>query len=318
MIGLWNVNWLNQNSQRAYPLAQQATRECALSPEIRLPDDALLALRLCVNTGHEVDTERFFVRSLTVTGTGFTFTVGYLDAEGEAHDVALTHVPQNTEQTTFILTGLGDFHDLAGYVAVDTRGGLAQMGAGYYPFTYAATMLEPDCVVPMLRSVSSVQVWSNGSLGEPIYGDIQLVAGANILITPSVVNGITTLTIHARCADPGYDAPCECDEAAALPCIRTINGVYPDTTGNITIEGVDCISLTNASNTIYVSDTCATPHCGCEEITALAETIKKLESAASTFDNLLQSLHAEVTQTAALTAGTCFDVRNVRPEGADA
>ena len=55
-IGIWNLEWLNHNSQRSYPLAEDATKT-DITGTFTLPDDFILGLYFPIHAGLDVDVE---------------------------------------------------------------------------------------------------------------------------------------------------------------------------------------------------------------------------------------------------------------------
>lgn len=309
MIGLWNVNWLNQNSQRSYPLADFGDKCCVHSPEIRVPDDFLLALRLSIHTGHDVRVENFFLKSLAVAGGSCTVVFGYNDgsAAADCPEVASVHVTQSDSVVNCRLNGLGSFEDTVGYAAFNGQSSVFSDLAGYFLFSAASTPLEPDCIVPMLRGVASFAVDSGSGAQTRYYGDIQLVAGANMSISTSTSGQVTTITLNAVNSS-GFETDCSCDIHEEAPCVRSIGGVYPDSDGNIRFEGLNCVSVVGSGNTLTFQDTCAEPDCGCSELTSLASTIREMEDGITTLNTFIENLYAVVLQTnAAITSSTKCD-----------
>ncbi|MDO4568791.1 MAG: hypothetical protein Q4D38_00225 [Planctomycetia bacterium] len=299
MIGLWNVNWLNQNSQRSYPLAEHGDKLCFLSQDIRLPDDFLLALRLSINAGHNIRVENFFVKSITVAGTGCTVLIGYNDGSSatepsEFPDVASIYATSGEEIATCRMTGLGDFADTAGYAAINPSA--VKNLAGTYTFLPESTPIEPDCVIPMLRSVSSIAIQNKSTVSDKIYGDIVLEAGSNMEITTKRNGNTTIITLSAKNTD-NFEETCVCDLHETGNCITSINGVRPDATGNINIAGSGCLVAATTTNGVQLSDSCATPDCGCDELEALAQALRTIENNNTTQSALLENLYGAIMQT---------------------
>lgn len=297
MIGLWNVNWLNQNSQRAYPLNDLGGKTALYSPEVRVPDDFLLGLRISVHTGHNIRLENFFLKSLAVSASGCTVTFGYNNGSGaeSCPSVAVCHVSPSQDISNCRLSGLGDFADTVGYAAFNGQSSLFTNLIGYYVFSPEETGIEPDCIVPMLRSVTSMSVDNGNAVSQRYYGDIRLVAGSNMSISTRTSGNTTIFTLNAI-ATGDFEEDCVCDVHDVAPCIKTINGVHPDSGGNIQIKGVDCVAVKGAGNTITLSDTCASPDCGCTELEALAASIREMEDGKTTLKMFLEDLYEKVTQ----------------------
>ena len=69
--------------------------------------------------------------------------------------------------------------------------------------------------------------------------------------------------------------PCTCldQQGNALAPVTTINGVGPDSGGNVQlVPDTGCVTFTATTSAISVKDTCATPCCGSPEIRQLANS----------------------------------------------
>lgn len=289
-LNIWNLEWLNHNSQRSYPIADWATKQCSESTDITLPDDFLLALSLGINACHSIDIDGFYIKSILVMDTGCSVIVGYNDKE-----VAVTHIVANSDQMTYALVGLGEFDDIVGYIAINPHSNIMSGLSGYYNFTREATCLEADCIRPMIKSISAIQVENGSSLSSRMYGDIVLKAGANINIALDTEDDTSVITISAIDGS-GFSALCECAENEKMPPIRTINGITGGENGNLTITGSNCLTVSSGTNSLTFQDTCAEPCCGCEELDALYENVKDMIDGATTLQNAIEDLASRQQQ----------------------
>lgn len=295
MIGLWNVNWLNQNSQRAYPFTDECDKVTELSPDLRIPDDFLLALRLAVNAGHSLRVDKLFLSSIVVSEVGCTISIGY-NGDGRAKPVAVGYVAKEDGIVNCRLTGVGDFADTVGYAAFGGWSSLFRDWVGYYTFSPSSSYLDPDCTVPMLRSVSSISVESGTGNSEKFYGDIVIDAGSNMRVSTHVTNGVTHITLSAIDAS-GFTADCSCDMKEDTPCIRRISGVAPSSNGRLIMEGEGCVSIQSSGNKLIINDTCADPECGCEQLERMASTVREMEDSVQTLNNRVSDLYGTVMST---------------------
>ena len=292
-LGLWNLQWLNHNSQRSYPIADWASKECEIDENIRIPDDFILAINFAVSCALSVNIDAFYVKSLTITNNGVSICLGY---NGIDDIVAVTHLARTNDDEilTAALTGMNDFDDTVGYIAINARSSIFSLTPGYYTFTYDATAIEPDCIRPMLRGVSSIRIQTSGSYSERLYGDIVLVAGNNInleILSKSDTGG--TIRISAV-NNPNYETSCEGTDDSEREYIRTINGVSPNANGDINITGINCMSISSGNNSIILKDTCAEPCCGCAELNELESQINRLVDGSATLETFLMQLIGSV------------------------
>lgn len=301
-IGNWNLQWLNHNSQRSYPLTERATKLDSTGT-IRLPDSFIVALYLPIHSGLAFAPNNFFIKSVLIAPTGFNITVGY-DNNGTAVDVAAANIIRSNYQPnrSYALGGVGDFDDCVGRVVLGALDEVDQLPPGLYSFSRAAGELEPDAIRPMLRAVTRLRVYNNAELSAPIYGDVTLVAGNNVRIT-AVTSGAETDIIFDAISGTSLNEECYCEVPEIGDCIRCINGVC-STDGNFIIAPDDCIQITPMNNGLKFADTCAQPCCGCTELDAIVNQINRFGDGVTTLQNFITRLGSEVTQMSLVVLGS--------------
>lgn len=306
-IGNWNLQWLNHNSQRAYPLTEWGSKLDS-SGTIKIPDNFIVGLYFPIHAGANFQPTRFFIKTLLIAPTGFNITLGYSDGINTI-DVAAANVVRAdyTPNRSYALGGLDEFDDSVGSIVLGTLDGVDALPAGLYTFSPTATTIEPDAIRPMLRGVTRLQVNNNSNLSQPIYGHVTLVAGINMRIdvnqienengeeeTEIVFNAISGLNLNQDCL---------CRVPLAGECIKCINGVCsPD--GTFTFAQDSCVEITPITNGLSFKDTCATPCCGCAELDAIKAQIDRFGDGATTLQNFVTRLSAEVTQMSLVVIGS--------------
>jgi len=301
-IGNWNLQWLNHNSQRSYPLTERATKTDTTGT-IRLPDSFIVALYLPIHSGLAFAPNKFFIKNLLIAPTGFNITVGY-DDNGTEVDVAVANIIRSNYQPnrSYALGGVDNFDDCVGRVVLGALDEIDQLPPGQYEFSFAAGELEPDAIRPMLRAVTRLRVSNNGELSAPIYGDVTLVAGNNVRIT-AVAFATETEIIFDAISGTNLNEECYCETPEIGSCIRCINGVC-STDGNFIIAPDDCIQITPMSNGLKFADTCAQPCCGCTELDAIVNQINRFGDGVTTLQNFITRLGSEVTQMSLVVLGS--------------
>jgi len=293
-IGIRQLEWLNHNSQRAYPVSSAVSRK-DVTGSFELPNNFLVALYFPVHWHAELVPQNFFIRAIASYSNGVSITVGYA-ADGGDINVAVAAVTKSahTQYQVYSLGGIGDFADSRGYVVIDSFSQLDLQPAGLFQFTLADTRLEPDCIRPNIRGVVSMQVDNSVGLSSKMYGNIRLQAGRNIRLTPVLEEGEDPVILIDAVDSSGFEEPCVCQDDA--PPIRTINGTPPDPAGNIQLIGNECMRITSSGNVLQLEDVCSAPCCGCEELEAIVRAMEALTDKAATLEMFLTNLEARVTQ----------------------
>lgn len=293
-IAIRNLEWLNHNSQRAYPLAADTTRK-DVTGTFKLPDNFIVGLVLPVHWGISVDASKFFIRKLSIYTTGYSITVGYASDSGDI-DVATAVFSKSahTDNQTYSLGGMGDFADSRGFITIGYLDQIEKQPAGYFTFTYQATKLEVDTIKPHIRGVMSMQVQNGSQLSKEITGKVRLVAGKNARLTLVETPGEDPRIVIDAIEGSGLTDTCICTDTATP--IKTINGIAPDANSNFQFVGNDCLQVVAGNHLLEFQDTCSQPCCGCKELEAVTSALEAFGEKATTLENFLVNLEVRVSQ----------------------
>lgn len=295
-IGHQNLEWLNHNSQRRYPLADDADGTDTTG-SFSLPTDFIVELDLPVNAGMDVSSARFFVRSVAAYGGGYGLTVGYQPAAGDPVNVATALIPRQgfTRYATFVLGGVGDFADTVGKVVIGRLENIDDQPPGMWDFTLETARLDPDAVRPILAGVTSLTCVNADQRSVPLYGDVFLEGGTNVQLTTVIQSGQDPIIRINVIEGEGTVQPCVCEgEAAPTDPITSILGIAPTAAGNFNILGSDCVEVVPVANGIRLVDRCAQPCCGPTELEVITNTLERLMSQAASVEAYVGQLATSV------------------------
>jgi len=304
-LGIWNVQWLNQNSQRSYPVTDWATKKDKTGT-VELPDDFIVALYFPVHAGLSVEPEKFFIKFLGVYPTGYNIGIGYDTGALDPPLVASVNIARDlhVENRSYALAGSDDFDDSVGKIAIGKLDNVDMLPPGQYEFEPAAATLETDAIWPMIRGISSLTVVNGSDISPRLYGDIELVAGNNMRIVANQIEGAAPEVVFSAIDGEGLNEDCACDEEGEGPCIRFINGIPPLPDGNFRIVGDKCMEVNPIEHGLQFRDQCSEPCCGCEELEALARQIDRFADGVLTLQNFASNLGSEVTQMSQVVLGS--------------
>lgn len=295
MEGFFNQEWQNQNSLRNYPLADDASGvDTTLS--FTLPSSFLLELSLPVHAGLNVVPQNFFLRAVSVFAGGYSISIAYNDGTSTPPIVATATIAKTThvEGNVYSLPGINDFADSVGKIVVGALLEIDQQPAGQFFFDYESGKLDPDCIRPQIRGVSSLVVVSGTDVSQPIYGDIYLTAGDNMQITLISVGDVSEIRLDAI-EGAGLTTNCDCTGTTPLPpAIRTIDGIPPDEHGNFNLLGGTCFDVGELAHGLKFTDTCSQPCCGCAELSAITAEIQHFRDEALTLENFVHALKSQI------------------------
>ena len=297
-LGNWNLQWLNHNSQRSYPLVDWGSAEDQTGT-IKIPDSFIVALDFPVHAGMAVQPEKFYIKSLSIYPNGFSVTIGYDDGSITPPVVASVNIDSNShnENLPYALAGAGDFSDSVGKIVIGKLDDIQALPPGLYTFDPAATTIETDAIRPMIRAISSLVIVNGSDRSEPIYGDVELIAGDNMRIVANTVAGQSPQIVFSAISGEGLNEECACDDDSEPgDPIRFINGIPPLPDGNFRIIGNKCVDVRPIVNGLQISDLCSEPCCGCEELEAIIRQVERFSDGVSTLQGFTNNLSTEVIQ----------------------
>jgi len=308
----WNLEWLNHNAQRHYPLADDATG-IDQTGGFTLPNDFIVELDLPVHAGMDVDPARFFIQQIATFATGFSVLVGYQTFVGSAVPVATALIARNgfVRNQSFALGGVTPFDDTSGKIVIGKFDEIDLQTPGLFTFDFAATRLDPDAIRPMIRGVSAlVLINQDGSRSAPIYGDVELVAGNNIQLVPIIVAGQDPQIRINAIQGAGLSADCVCLGDQTTEPIMSIDGVAGTPGGDFSLVGNECIQFQPISGGLRVVDVCAKPCCGCPELEKVTQDLERLKIEAATVQAFASSLQTSVETMDMIVLGARLGDRN--------
>lgn len=290
---IWDLGWLNENSQRRFPFNDEASLK-DVSGSIQLPDDFIVDMLLPVHVDPTIDPLLFHLLTVSVYGTGVTITFGY---NGTAMGVVIVDASTFTRNGTYYMYGTGPFYDTVGKIVIGSLTNILKI-SGSYNFAVADGRLSPTAIVPDIRGVSAILLKNGTEVSDPIQNNVTLQAGRNMFMT--FVPGVGTLADPNRIVfnaidGAGLNAPCACDEAQTLPCIQTIDGIGPDGNGNFNLLDSECLKLDAISNGLQLDDSCSKPCCGCQELDIVRETMERVVTQVNSLENLASRLEASLS-----------------------
>lgn len=292
-VSIRNLEWNNHNAQRAYPIAQDVSRWDE-SESFRIPNDFITGMTLPIHWGLSVEPAKFFISKIASYATGFSVTIGYAADDGDI-DIASALIARSahTPYQVYNLGGIGDFADSRGFITIGQFDGIDLQPSGMFEFTLETARLEVDVIRPHIRGVMSLQIQNGSELSDQLTGRIRLAAGTNTRLRVDNLSGDPIVYVDAIDGE-GLTDSCVC--TTDRDPILTINGIGPDSDGNIQILGNACLEVSESGNILEFKDVCSEPCCGCEELEKITQALEAFGERATTLENFLVNLEARVTQ----------------------
>lgn len=296
MLSVLNIEFANLNSQRSYPLADDATG-IDVTGTFRLPKDFVVGLDLPVHVGMVTSPDKFFIRNIGVFANGFAIVVGYNSDAGPVN-VASAMIPVEGHELNqvYSLGGLTPFDDTVGKIVIGSLQNITEQPPGYYNLAFSEGRLDPDAVRPSLRGVSGLIVVNGSQKSDVIYGDVLFTAGENMRLTAIAVSGQNPQVRFDAISGEGLTDPCQCSDELANP-IYSINGVRPNADGEFFLPPGTCIELTEVTNGLKISNPCSQPCLGCTSLEELTRQLETMGTENQSVKNLAQSMQSVINST---------------------
>jgi hypothetical protein len=296
MLGNWNIEWLNLNSQRRYPVTEESD-VTDQSGSFVLPDDFIVALGLPIHAGMDVDAARFFIRNIGAYATGFSVVIAYQAADNSIVNVATALIARqtHTRNQSYALGGIAPFDDTVGKIVIGRFDSIDLQPPGFITFDPTHTRLEPDVIRPIITGVSKLVLVNGDQRSAPIYGDVELVAGSNVQLIPVLISGQDPRIIINAISGEGLIDQCLCEGDNPLaPPIQKVNGITPTMAGDFTIIGTDCLQVQPIENGLQLVDVCSKPCCGCEELEAITQDLERFGTEVKATETFIGRLETSV------------------------
>lgn len=297
--GVWNVGWLNANSQRRYPLSEEANVRDT-TDTFSIPNDFIVDLLWPVHADASIDPRLFHIASIAIFGAGVTVAIGY---NGTVIGSASIDAAAFQPNTPFFINGTGDFFDTVGKIVIGSLK-TVQQSAGSFQFDVANGRIEQTAIKPDLRGVTALYLRNGVETIGPLQDDLILQSGERVLLNLIKVPGERDRIIINAIDGIGLNEDCNCQENQDLPCIQTINGLGPDEDGNFLLLDDECLKLQAIANGLQLNEECAQPCCGCEELKIVRDTlefvvqsVQNIENASQRLESAIQTLQINCMQT---------------------
>ena len=284
----WHSDFLWGNTQRSYPLLD-GTSGLDKTGAFQLPASFLVDASIPLRESG-TSPARLYIRRIASWPDGFL--VFFALPDGEEVASATVTISEHIFARQVPVTGLdADSPVHRGTLGVGLLEEIQNQPSGVWHFEPEATMLQPRCVIPTLPASPGVRVRSGGVLSELLTGTVILEPGANVNFRLED----NTIWLDAV-GDEDFTADCECTgERAEGDPIRTINGEGPDAQGNFTLQaGRDCLEIVGVEHGLRFEDACSSPCCGCEELEAIQEALRFLQTQQTTMATHTERLNRQV------------------------
>ena len=292
MASVINAEWLNQNSQRAYPFREDALRrptvDNAYADAYAVPNGLVLDLVLATNFDVQ---PTVYMSALTLAGGAATAVIA--DASDGTVLATASAAVTTAEYTPVNFSGAGVHDDIRGTIVFGNLSRVADLlPDGIYRYEASETPFEARCCRPSAPCVSGIFVTNaaGSAKGARLRGDVALVAGRNVSLDFDEANNAIIINADSRYA---YNEKCGCETDDNRQEILTVNGVSAP---HVEIEAGECVKVEKKDGRIIISDTCSKPYCGCAELTFLNQKTNNITTSIGTLEQFANQLHQSLNE----------------------
>lgn len=270
-----NLEFLNLNSLRAYPLKEGTTRK-STDTFFLIPDSFISDASFAVDS---VITTKLYITKLVNNNDNISIEIAK-DVAGSPVSIGnfSVNVIDHTRYKEYYLMPNSSYPLANGKLCINDLTDIKGLPSGTFTFNLAATEFETRTIIPSVSNISKFKFLNDdGTEVVSLSGTVIIQARTNLKFSKEevIINGVNVTRIVLDAGSGiGLNKDCPND----LPCIKTINGIPPTNVGNFTIEGKDCSGITTAAAVLTLNETCCKPCVGCDEVGTLTERLISIES----------------------------------------
>lgn len=260
-----SLDWSSLNALRRYPIREGMSVQSTDS-NFTIPDTLIVDFSLSASSDV---TKRFFISKIFNKITSVVIEISDDQNQIVGTVEASKTVQGSAKDKDYYLVSTTRFAGTNGKLTIGTLDDLAYQPSGVYEFLIDATEFEPRTIVPGLKGIDRMIFIDTLNGEQGLSGDVILSARSNVTFSY-----LGDRVFWDAGDNLGLNAPC-----ATLNCVKKINGVLPDSRGNISLLGIDCISIASEEQyTLNFTDTCCTPCSGCDDLEELTLRLTSLEN----------------------------------------
>jgi hypothetical protein len=281
--------WLNSNSVRNYPVAENCSRQNN-TESFTIPNSFFVAAQ--INHSRQYLTGFFYISRLIVSVPFIKVFIGYKEGNLDPVEIGSFEIDNNnfSKFSYYSFVGVNEHSSIVGSFAMGDIQELIHEGLGEFQFEPSSTKLEVNCRFISVPSMQAIEIYnSDDTLIHKATDTLKIRAGENIRITyiPTENQGTEIpdlygcIKIDAVLDENIISEPDACESVKSFfqPCIKYINGVPPDSDGKFWMEESECIGIDEypGNNSIRITDLCSESCCGCVDLSFLTEGLEQLK-----------------------------------------
>lgn len=290
-----NIDWLNQNVLRNYPIVDGASR--VSSEGHTLPNGMIADISIPVPIG-TVEPGNLFIKQIVGFSTGLAISFADRTAPGVTLASTTVFLADHQLYDSYTLVGAGALLGTIGRITLGEPLELLKASKLTYTFSPAPDNTRLAVVVtrPYIRGVTAIRVVDSSTAESfDLVDVVEIVQGDNMVL--EVESG--KLILNSSLLDPGDDTDdCGCtdpdDQEGTGRPIMTINNIEPDENGNFGVLGQDCTGIDAGTHALTIVDTCSEPCCDCDQLDVLYQGLQAVETESGRLQEVQEQLRGRL------------------------
>ena len=266
-MSVTNLNYLNENSYRAYPLRELA--RTSTDGVMYIPDSFVVDFAIAYSSNV---TAACFISRIIVDQISIVLDIADISTGNIIGSFTVPVTQADYAYAQYQLVPSNMYAGANGKLVVCSVSGISDIH-GTFLFLSTATQFEATTIVPSMSGVNSITFINANGQTFSLTGNVTIKARQNFEFKYDALHNTVTL-------DAGNGLGLNQSCALGQP-ITTINNIPPDSNGNFNLLGTACATFTSIPNGLLLTDTCAQPCLGCTDIATLSARVNLVE------DNLL-------------------------------
>jgi hypothetical protein len=257
MAAIDNLDFLNLNSLRNYPLKEGVSR-ISSNGLFTIPNDFIVDAQFAVS--NDVIKQLYISK---IANFVTTITLEISDDSSALVGLFTIDTSVHTQNKVYVMVPSASYAGGNAQLVIDTLDSINKCPSGIFSFTLATTEFETRTVIPSLNGISRL-IFTNASGNSfTLTGDINIKARTNLKFKLDSGN---TVILDAG-ENIGLNTIC----ANTHNCIKTINGIGGDVDDDFTLAFSDCAVLNPipSGTGLLLEDVCCKPCVGCSDISTL-------------------------------------------------
>ena len=299
MPAVENVEWLNQNLLRAYPVHENADTVPLLpggsrASGLSLPTCLITDLSMTLAFDAVSDGSVPCLTGVSHAADGFSIEISL---GGKVLATLTVTVSSHAVNKSYRIVGQGDNFDCGGWVtlgdlaraAEELPEGVYRFASGQVPFEVSTLRMAPRGI----RSITAVGKYGLRTYA-PLTGNVKIIAGSDMTVRND--RGDNAVWLQAE-SSTGYERtePCACGTASQRR-VRSINGMSVEDV-QIVGDGT-CVDVKQTQDppVVTISDNCSTPCCGCSELNFVESAVATINKSISVLNSYADALRSRLEE----------------------